>query len=113
MLDPAEGAFVDHFPQQGARRRVPEFEVAERDHARRTRLGFEIRRLVGVERKLFVTQHRLALAQRETYVRGVQERRRVHADQIDVRTRRRGAHRAFVASRYDIDDLAVLRLGEH
>ena len=104
---------ADHLAQQRARRRVAELEVAQRDHARGAGFGLEVGRFVGVERERLVAQHGLAAGQREPHVRGVQERRGVHADQIDVGARRRGAYCSFVSGRYHVDDLAAVGLGEH
>ena len=87
---------------------VAELEVAQRDHTRGARLGFELGRLVGVERERLVAQHRLARGEREAHVRRVQERRRVHADEIDVGRASPSARTAcVVARRHDVDHLAA------
>ena len=84
VLDRTERVGAHELAQQPARGVEAELEVAERDRARRGRFGDERGGFVGVERERLVAQHRLARREREPHVRGVQERRRVHADEVDV-----------------------------
>ena len=76
--------------------RVAELEVAERERARGARFGLELGGFVGVERERLVAHDGLARRERGAHVRRVQERRRVHAHEIDVA---RGATSARTASR--------------
>ena len=113
VLDRADRAVLHEGAQRGAAWVVAELEVQERERTGIASGGLHRDGFVGVASEGLVAQHGVPCLECPGHVVAVQERWRVHRDQLDVGMRAQRPHRGFVARRDHVDDVAAVGLGEH
>ncbi len=86
MFDWAERVGTHELSQQSTHGMETKLEIAQCDRACISCFLGECCRFFGMQPERLVAEHCLARGEHRPYVRGVQERRRVHAHQIDIGT---------------------------
>ena len=112
MFRRADRTVGDERAHRHADRVVPELEVEQVHTLGGVGRGKQGLRFERVEAERLVAQHGVTGGQRPTHVGAVQERRRVHRDQIDIGPLAQRGDTRVIARRDDVDDLAPRRLRE-
>ena len=109
----ADRALVDELLDAHAHRMVPELEVDQVDDLGPHRLVEQRLGLAPIDGEGFVAEHAVPVREREAHIGGVDERGRVHGNEVEIGAAAHDLDGRHVARRHDLDHLATLERREN